>query len=208
MLVFDAREKTENAPTTARMEAYLKGTYDDNKFKEEDHPRGGEGSGKGGQFVKSEKTKQKEDMVDNLGKPDEKSEGEKSKNSKNVDRDSERNKYYARIAETSKLPFHKAAIEWGDKHGLRYMTPIMNAPGAVFTKKGEPNKKIFCAFKGVPHSDVETAQKWAAKFYSDAFTKKIGKGAIMTFAPDGGITYTEADEFKEKYKFTPEDFKV
>lgn len=37
-------------------------------FKEEDHPRGAEGSGKGGQFVKSEKTKQKEDDVDMVSK--------------------------------------------------------------------------------------------------------------------------------------------
>lgn len=45
---------------------YLKGVYDSADFKEEDHPRGGAGSGKGGQFVTSEKTKQKEDKVDSL----------------------------------------------------------------------------------------------------------------------------------------------
>ena len=33
-------------------------------FKEEDHPRGGKGSKEGGRFVKSEKTKQKEDTAD------------------------------------------------------------------------------------------------------------------------------------------------
>ena len=72
MLVFDAREKPENAPATSRMEAYLKGTYDANGFKEEDHPRGGEGSGKGGQFVKSNATVAKED---DLGKPSESPQG-------------------------------------------------------------------------------------------------------------------------------------
>ena len=47
----------------------LKGTMDEapkGEFKEEDHPRGGKGSEKGGQFVKSEKTKQKEDEVDDI----------------------------------------------------------------------------------------------------------------------------------------------
>lgn len=72
MLVFDAREKLENAPATSRMEAYLKGTYDANGFKEEDHPRGGEGSGNGGQFVKSNATIAKED---DLGKPSESPQG-------------------------------------------------------------------------------------------------------------------------------------
>ena len=47
----------------------LKGTIDEapnGEFKEEDHPRGGKGSKEGGRFVKSEKTKKKEDEVDNI----------------------------------------------------------------------------------------------------------------------------------------------
>ena len=68
MLVYDASSKLENPNSAKAMEAYLKGVFDAAEFKEEDHPRGGKGSEAGGRFVKSEKTKRKEDEdVDDLG---------------------------------------------------------------------------------------------------------------------------------------------
>lgn len=70
MLIYDANQKSKNSPEAAAMEAYLKGVYDAAEFKEEDHPRGGKGSEAGGRFVKSEKTKRKEDEVDDIGEID------------------------------------------------------------------------------------------------------------------------------------------
>ena len=72
MLIYDSNKKVSNPPETAAMEAYLKGVFDAAEFKEEDHPRGGKGSESGGKFVKSEKTKRKEDEVDDLGDPSQK----------------------------------------------------------------------------------------------------------------------------------------
>ena len=71
MLIYDANKKIKNPNEALPMEAYLKGVYDAAEFKEEDHPRGGKGSEGGGRFVKSEKTKRKEDEVDDLGSPKE-----------------------------------------------------------------------------------------------------------------------------------------
>ena len=67
MLIFDSHRGSTNLETDM-LARYMAGekVVMDGEFKEEDHPRGGEGSGKGGQFVKSEKTKQKEDAVDDL----------------------------------------------------------------------------------------------------------------------------------------------
>ena len=67
MLIFDANNKEMIKPEGALLDKYLKGVFDSAEFKEEDHPRGGKGSEGGGRFVKSEKTKRKEDEVDNLG---------------------------------------------------------------------------------------------------------------------------------------------
>lgn len=87
MLIYDASERMKNSPNTRDMEAYLKGVYDSAEFKEEDHPRGKEGSGKGGQFVKSEKTKQKEDDVDKIEDSKENKIEELSKKAMSVDAD-------------------------------------------------------------------------------------------------------------------------
>ena len=66
MLIYDTSRYLKVSPEVIALDAYIKGVCDAAPFKEEDHPRGAEGSGKGGQFVKSEKTKQKEDEVDNI----------------------------------------------------------------------------------------------------------------------------------------------
>ena len=70
MLIYDANKRVKNPNEALPMEAYMKGVYDAAEFKEEDHPRGGKGSESGGKFVKSEKTKRKEDEVDDLGNSD------------------------------------------------------------------------------------------------------------------------------------------
>ena len=68
MLICDTRHNYENPIESQALEAYLKGVFDSapRDFKEEDHPRGRKGSKEGGRFIKSEKTKRKEDEVDNL----------------------------------------------------------------------------------------------------------------------------------------------
>lgn len=69
MLIYDASYRETNKGGEG-LQDYLNGkvTMDaaPGGFKEEDHPRGSEGSGKGGQFVKSNKTIEKED---DLGSP-------------------------------------------------------------------------------------------------------------------------------------------
>ena len=74
MIIYDASEKCRNTTSECGgqlLDYLLKGTMDEapsGDFKEEDHPRGGKGSKEGGRFVKSEKTKRKEDAdMDDLG---------------------------------------------------------------------------------------------------------------------------------------------
>lgn len=71
MLIYDASYRDTNKVGEG-LQDYLNGTVTmdaaPGDFNDEDHPRGKEGSGKGGQFVKSEKTKQKEDEVDMVSK--------------------------------------------------------------------------------------------------------------------------------------------
>lgn len=78
MLIYDASQKSKIIGGGAELLLYLdKGVADAaprGDFKEEDHPRGGKGSEEGGRFVKSEKTKRKEDEVDNLSNENEKEE--------------------------------------------------------------------------------------------------------------------------------------
>lgn len=67
MLIYDASYREENK-SGAGLSAYLNGKItmdaEPSSFKEEDHPRGKEGTREGGKFVKSNKTIEKEDDLD------------------------------------------------------------------------------------------------------------------------------------------------
>lgn len=69
MLIMEVQHRVGDSVSSKPLEDYLKGVFDasSDDFNEEDHPRGGKGSEAGGRFVKSEKTKRKEDEQMEVG---------------------------------------------------------------------------------------------------------------------------------------------
>ena len=107
---------------------------------------------------------------------------------------------------------YKKAIEWGKANGLRFMLAIPDAPGVVFTRKGQPDDKIVVALtgNGVVGADKEAVREWAARWYNGygLGIEYSAKGAILEFKACGEAVFTEAKEFKKNYKWTSDDFIV